>query len=505
MLFLRILKVENNILYAICSDPKVTKSSKETVDNLADTIVPATTNVESLVDGYTNLWNALGKKSIRFFFSTYQSIDVISKFQKITGLEFDITICDEAHRTTGVTLAGDDESSFVKVHDNDIIHSKKRLYMTATPRIYGDESKKKATDNSALLCSMDDEAVFGKDFHVLGFAEAVSMGLLSDYKVIVLAVDEGYVSKTLQNLLTNADSELTLDDSVKILGCLNGLSKKTLFESEENYFENDPYKMKRAVAFCSDIKGSKKFVQLFGEIQDEIKMYGADDDLVSVELRHVDGTQNALCRKESIDWLKEDTQEGTCRILSNARCLSEGIDVPALDAVMFLNPRNSIVDIIQSVGRVMRKTDGKNYGYIILPIGIPAGVEPEEALGDNKKYKIVWDVLQALRAHDDRFNNTINKIELNRKKPQNIQIIGVTGRGEDNSESDIKHEETYRQLTMKFDELQKWKDSIYAKIVKKCGSRKYWESWAKDIADIANRHIAEIELLIKKENVKLFL
>ena len=135
--------------------------------------------------------------------------------------------------------------------------------MTATPRIYGDESKKKATDNSALLCSMDDEAVFGKDFHVLGFAEAVSMGLLSDYKVIVLAVDEGYVSKTLQNLLTNADSELTLDDSVKILGCLNGLSKKTLFESEENYFENDPYKMKRAVAFCSDIKGSKKFVQLF--------------------------------------------------------------------------------------------------------------------------------------------------------------------------------------------------------------------------------------------------
>lgn len=221
--------------------------------------------------------------------------------------------------------------------------------------------------------------------------------------------------------------------------------------------------MKRAVAFCSDIKGSKKFVQLFGEIQDEIKMYGADDDLVSVELRHVDGTQNALCRKESIDWLKEDTQEGTCRILSNARCLSEGIDVPALDAVMFLNPRNSIVDIIQSVGRVMRKTDGKNYGYIILPIGIPAGVEPEEALGDNKKYKIVWDVLQALRAHDDRFNNTINKIELNRKKPQNIQIIGVTGRGEDNSESDIKHEETYRQLTMKFDELQKWKDSIYAR------------------------------------------
>lgn len=471
------------------------------MDNLADTIVPATTNVEKLVDGYENLWNITNsKQSIKFFFSTYQSIDVISKFQKITGMEFDITICDEAHRTTGVTLAGADESNFVKVHDNSFIFSKKRLYMTATPRIYADESKQKAANTSALLCSMDDEEVYGKDFHVLGFAEAVAMGLLSDYKVIVLAVDEGYVSRTLQNLLTDSDSELTLDDSVKILGCLNGLSKKTLFEGEENYFENDPYKMKRAVAFCSDIKGSKKFVHLFGEIQDELKLYGSDNDLVSVELEHVDGTQNALYRKEKIDWLKADAPDGTCRILSNARCLSEGIDVPALDAVMFLNPRNSIVDIIQSVGRVMRKTEGKNYGYIILPIGIPAGVEPEEALSDNKKYKIVWDVLQALRAHDDRFNNTINKIELNRKKPQNIQIIGVTGKGE-SATQDANNQESYSQLSMKFDELQKWKDSIYAKIVKKCGSRKYWETWANDIAKIADRHINEIKILLEKGEI----
>lgn len=486
-------------VYAICSDPKASKTSSEVVDSLSDTIIPATTNVEKLVEEYTNMWNMTGAEGIRFFFSTYQSIDVISKFQKITGLEFDLIISDEAHRTTGVTLAGDDESNFVKVHDNEVIQGKKRLYMTATPRIYADESKQKADSASAYLCSMDDEELFGKDFYTLGFAEAVSLGLLSDYKVIVLAVDEGYVSKTLQNLLTDKDSELTLDDSVKIMGCINGLSKKTIFSEEENYFENDPYMMKRAVAFCNDIKGSKKFVQLFGEIQDELKLYGADEDLVSVELSHVDGTQNALYRKDRIDWLKADTADGQCRILSNARCLSEGIDVPALDAVMFLNPRNSIVDIIQSVGRVMRKTEGKNYGYIILPIGIPAGMEPEEALGDNKKYKIVWDVLQALRAHDDRFNNTINKIELNRKKPNNIQIIGVTGRGEGGSG---EGKESYRQLRMNFDELNKWKDSVYAKIVKKCGSRKYWETWAKDIAEIADRHIAEIKLLIDKPEIE---
>lgn len=488
----------NYQIYAVCSDPKVTKSKSETVECLADTIVPATTNVERLVDAYTNLWNRNNYDGLRFFFSTYQSIDVISRFQQITGMEFDITICDEAHRTTGVTLAGDDESNFVKVHDNQIINSKKRLYMTATPRIYADESKQKAANQSALLCSMDDEIVYGRDFYVLGFAESVSMGLLSDYKVIVLAVDEEYVNRTLQNLLTDSNSELTLDDSVKILGCLNGLSKKTIFSGEENYFEHDKNKMKRAVAFCSDIKSSKKFVQLFGEIQDELKLYGSDEELVSVALKHVDGTQNALYRKECIDWLKEDIADGRCRILSNARCLSEGIDVPALDAVMFLNPRNSIVDIIQSVGRVMRKTDGKNYGYIILPIGIPAGMEPEEALADNKKYKIVWDVLQALRAHDDRFHNTINKIELNRKKPENIQIIGVTGK---ESDGNTKNQESYRQLRMNFDELQKWKDSIYAKIVKKCGSRKYWETWAKDIAEIAERHIHEIKLLIEHAEI----
>lgn len=489
-------------VFAVCSDPKASKTKSDSAYSITDTIIPATTDVEKLVMEYTNLWNVAETKGIRFFFSTYQSIDVIAQFQKITGLEFDITVCDESHRTTGVTLAGEEESNFVKVHDNEIIRSKKRLYMTATPRIYGDESKKKASNNSALLCSMDDTETYGEDFHVLGFSEAVTKGLLSDYKVIVLAVDEGYVRKTLQNLLTNSDSELMLDDSVKILGCLNGLSKKTLFDSEEDYFKDDPQKMKRAVAFSSDIKSSKRFVRLFGEIQDELKLYSNNNDLVSVDLRHVDGTQNALLRKECIEWLNEDTEENTCRILSNARCLSEGIDVPALDAVMFLNPRNSIVDIIQSVGRVMRKTDNKKFGYIILPIGIPAGIEPEVALSDNRKYKIIWDVLQALRAHDDRFHNTINKIELNRKKPSNIQVIGVTGTGEDASEQERKNQENYNQLNLNFEDLQKWKDSIFAKIVKKCGSRKYWETWAKDIADIANRHIEAIKLLIKKPEIK---
>ncbi len=485
-------------VFAICSDPEASASSDEG-GRVSDTIIPATTNVERLVAYYTFGWSETGMK---LFFSTYQSIDVISKFQKRTGLVFDLIICDEAHRTTGVTLAGEDESDFVKIHNNDFIQGKKRLYMTATPRIYGDESKAKANEKSALLCSMDDEEIYGAEFYRLGFSESVALGLLSDYKVIVLAVDENYVSRTLQNLITSHDSELILEDAVKIMGCLNGLSKRTVFEGEEDYFANDSAPMKRAVAFNSSIAASKKFVSLFKEIQDELKLYGYDESVVSVELDHVDGTNNALFRKDRIDWLKEDTPDGHCRVLSNARCLSEGIDVPALDAVMFLNPRNSIVDIIQSVGRVMRKTEGKKYGYIILPIGIPAGMEPEEALADNQRYKVVWDVLQALRAHDDRFNNTINKIDLNRKQPDNIQVIGVTGTGDDDPHGQQKgHEQSYTQLSLNLDDLQKWKNSIYAKIVKKCGSRRYWETWAKDIADIANHHIEEIKLLILKPEI----
>ena len=480
-------------VFAICSDPKASKTS-DTVNSITDLVIPATTNSKKLITEY----NRVTDSTLNFFFSTYQSIDVVSSFQKESGINFNIIICDEAHRTTGVTLAGEDESNFVKVHNNDFIKGDKRLYMTATPRIYGDDSKKKANEGSALLCSMDDESIYGKEFYKLGFSKAVSLGLLADYKVIVLAVDEAYVSRSLQNLLTDKSSELTLDDSVKIIGCLNGLSKRTVFENEENYFVNDPTPMRRAVAFNSSIKASKRFVAMFEEIQNELKLNGHDDSVVSVQLGHVDGTYNAFARKKKIDWLKENTADNSCRVLSNARCLSEGIDVPALDAVMFLNPRNSIVDIIQSVGRVMRRAEGKQYGYIILPIGIPAGMEPEDALNDNKRYKIVWDVLQALRAHDDRFNNTINKIDLNKKKPDNIQIIGVTGSGDG---YDDYHDDSYRQLQFSFDSLEKWKNSIYAKIVKKCGSRRYWETWAKDIADIANRHIEEIKLLIKKPEI----
>lgn len=484
-------------VYGICSDPK---ASKITEDEIIDTMVPATTDVDTLIRQFADC----DSNTLQLFFSTYQSINVVHDFQQKTGVPFDLVICDEAHRTTGVTLAGEDDSNFVRVHDNEYINAEKRLYMTATPRIYADGSKQKAKDNSALLCSMDDESIYGPEFYRLSFSDAVSQGLLSDYKVIVLAVDEDFVSRSLQKQLTDANNELTLDDAVKIVGCMNGLAKKTHFPGEDDYFANDPQPMRRAVAFTQTIDQSKKFVAMFEEIQALYKINTSDGNNQTVELKHVDGKTNALERKNRIDWLKQDAGEDTCRVLSNARCLSEGVDVPALDAVMFLNPRKSIVDIIQSVGRVMRKSEGKKYGYIILPIGIPAGVEPEVALASNEKYRIVWDVLQALRAHDDRFNNTINRIELNKNKPDNISIIGVTGFDEDGNTNGINgNGNGYDGSQLAFDmtELNQWKDNIYAKIVKKCGSRQYWETWAKDIAEIAARHIAEIKVLIEQPEI----
>ncbi len=246
--------------------------------------------------------------------------------------------------------------------------------------------------------------------------------------------------------------------------------------------------MSRAVAFSHSIKASEKLTAKFTEV---ISAYDdADEDVLRCEVDHVDGTHNALVRNQKLDWLKSDAGEGVCRILSNARCLSEGVDVPDLDAVLFLNPRNSVVDVVQSVGRVMRRAEGKEYGYIILPVGIPSGMEPSQALNDNRRYRVVWDVLQALRAHDDRFNATINKLDVNKDRPPNI-MVGNVGPEDD---GDGAASDTAGQLALFT--VDDWRDAIYAKIVAKVGERTYWEDWADDVTRIAQRHTDRITTLL---------
>ncbi|TIC86819.1 damage-inducible protein [Nocardioides sp. GY 10113] len=476
---------------AVCSDAKSTKRSANDEDiSTVDLALPATTNVDILrarLDAAAKDTDAM-----TVVFSTYQSIDVVARAQQ--GREpFDLIVCDEAHRTTGVTLAGAEESAFVRVHNNAYLPGARRLYMTATPRIYNDASRAKAGEANAVVVSMDDKADdFGPEFHRLGFGEAVERNLLTDYKVLVLAVDEESVARTFQQQLSDADNELQLDDAAKLVGCWNGLAK---IGKAEHSFAPDTDPMRRAVAFAGNIKDSKRVEQMFTDITEHYaRSTGLEEDgelPLKCTVRHVDGTFNALERNERLDWLKEEPAPNSARILTNARCLSEGVDVPALDAVMFLSPRKSIVDIVQSVGRVMRLAPGKQYGYIILPVGIPAGMTPEQALADNKRYAAVWEVLQALRAHDERFDAMVNRIELTAKRDDKINVIGVTD-----------HDRTDEQLELPlaFRDLDLLRDAMYAKIVAKVGSRRYWTDWAKSVADIATRQTTRIHALLNDPN-----
>lgn len=492
----------------VCSDNKASKNEDNT-NMVDDLIIPSTTDINALKKWVETIQTEkiVDNKKMHYVFSTYQSIEKVAEMQRVTGFHFDLMICDEAHRTTGVKLSGEDESYFTKVHDDSFIQADKRLYMTATPRVYGSVVKEKAKNADAILCSMDDEKIYGPEFHCLSFGDAVKQGLLTDYKVLILAIDEEYVKKELQGLLTDENHEIKMDDAVKIMGCWKGLSKISIDPNDKS-FTADPTPMKRAVAFTNRIKDSVNLVNAFKQVQEYMKMNHPveTERLTDVEIQHVDGSFNAIEKKKRIQWLKDNTEENECRILTNARCLSEGVDVPALDAVIFLNPRSSIVDIIQSVGRVMRKAEGKLYGYIVLPIGISATEEPDKALDNNDKYKIVWDVLQALRSHDDRFDNTINKISLNKKRPDQISVVGIGEDKTDSQDSDNEAEKAkkiFEVLTLDLDSLEDWQNSIYAKMVKKVGSRLYWERWASNVGEIAKAYKERINLLLDQHDSKI--
>jgi len=504
--------------FAVCSDVQVGKRRKSDSDvaeiETHDLDYPATTNASKLAAKASR--PAADRMTV--VFSTYQSIQVISDAQRRHGLpEFDLIICDEAHRTTGATLEGEDESNFVKIHSQDFIAGRKRLYMTATPRVFGDAVKSKANEASAVLCSMDDEALYGETLFARGFGWAVENGLLTDYKVLVLAVDEQMVSGGVQHRLADGTSELKLDDATKIIGCYKALTKRGL----KDELLTDPQPMHRALAFCKDIATSKlvqnEFAAVIAEYleSDEGKETEGDTTPLDCQLEHVDGTFNAKARNRLLDWLKEEHGDHACRILTNARCLSEGVDVPALDAILFMHPRKSQIDVVQSVGRVMRRAPNKNMGYVILPIGLPAGVTPEDALNDNERYRVVWQILNALRSHDERFDAMINKADLGVDVSDHIEVIAVSnklptkkdskgakpniGHGSaaddnDREQGDLAPADPV-QTTFFFDEFSK---AIMAKIVRKCGRRDYWEDWAGDIAKIAQTHIARITALVEK-------
>jgi len=512
---------EDFLAFSVCSDVKVGKREGDgdaiqfTVHDLA---FPATTDAGKIAQQVSDS----DREKMIVVFSTYQSIQVLTDAQKTYGLpEFDWIICDEAHRTTGATI-GADESNFVRIHSNDNVAGKKRLYMTATPKIFGENAKSRAKQHDVALASMDDPKMFGELLYYKGFSWAVENDLLSDYKVIVLAVDEGLISAGVHNRLTES-SEMKLDDATKIIGCYKALTKYELIGEDSEH----PTPMKRALAFCKNIAVSKMITDEFAAVVDEYRNNESigdrnGPDLV-VQTSHVDGTFNAKQREDRLDWLKAETDDETCRILTNARCLSEGVDVPALDGIIFMHPRKSQIDVVQSIGRVMRKAPGKEMGYVILPVAVPAGVAPEDALNDNERYQVVWQILNALRSHDERLDGAINQISLGEDVSDKIQIIGVTkemmattavvegidvnktkaskrsdvgGAAGDRGDNEIVIEDDNEQLGFVFDELTQ---ALRAKIVERCGTREHWDKWAKDIAKIAETHITRIGTIVAKE------
>lgn len=464
----------------ICSDTRAGQTSEDS--SILELKIPVTTDPSSISQ---TLQNPDGDK-MTVVFCTYQSLPLVEKAQDDGAPPFDIIFCDEAHRTTGVEAPGDRTSPFVLVHDADRIRANKRLYMTATPRLYTEGAKSKAARHDTEVFSMDEPDIYGPEFHRLPFSKAVEIDELSDYKVVVLAVSEREVNAALRG-----EGDININDATKIVGCWRALQNP---ESKEN--GNEPVNpLKRVIAFTNRISESKAMVKHWDEIVETATERLPEDQQPTdfiCETQHVDGTYHALNRKARLDWLKGDTN-GTCRILSNARCLSEGIDVPALDAVLFMNSRKSYVDIIQAVGRVMRKAPGKHYGYIVLPVAIPDGVDPANALDDNERFSTVWGVLRALRSHDDRLNAEINRIDLNKTLPDRIIFGGGEGDGEEAP--------TGQQMFLPIDIPP---EAILPKIVEKCGDRKYWESWAKDVADIFGRLVGRIENLLENpDNVAL--
>ena len=508
----------------ICSDAKASRKTRndfdDTDDSVVDLAVPASTNPKSIA---AQLKKYREHDGLVVVFSTYQSIDSVSAAQQEILAEtngeygiFDFIICDEAHRTTGVKIADKDESNFTKIHSNDNVQGRRRLYMTATPRLYGESAKIKASEKDCILCSMDDKALYGEEFYRVNFSYAVQNGLLTDYKVLVLTVSEDDVPENIKRDITDTTTELNFDDTSKLIGVINGLSKMVRGDDHRTW-DADPRMMRRAVAFCSAIgneskAGTSKYIasvlpRISWKYEENLDAESLSHT-VSVATKHIDGSMNSQERNEILQWLADEPEdERECRVVTNVRCLSEGVDVPSLDAVLFLSARNSQVDVVQSVGRVMRtfhkgQPDEKKYGYIIIPIVVPSDVSAEEALDNSKTFDVVWAILNALRSHDDRFNAMVNKIALNKQKPNKQSstpsvTIGRPGLGTQEGEveaREIEKAEIARQLELRFGELQ---DGMYAKLVEKCGDRLYWENWAKEIGLIAHKFIERISKLIQ--------
>ncbi len=478
----------------ICSDTRAGRTDEDT--SLLELDYPVTTDPERIRQALTQE----RPDALTAVFCTYQSLPLVIAAQVQGAPAFDLVLCDEAHRTTGVedtgTTRADGQalSPFRLVHEADRLQARKRLYTTATPRVYTEAARSQAADRNVEIYSMDDESRYGPVFYRMTFSEAIAGGWLTDYKVIILVLRSAPQDPALAALHTEAVAtdlaDLNLDDTVRLLGCWDALADPEGQQAERNITGDQYQPLRRVIAFTHTIRSSQRVAEYWAPLVDLVRKQAApeqQEELLSLAVEHVDGTQHTLDRQRKLAWLQttngEEAAEAVgCRVLSNARCLTEGVDVPALDGVLFLAPRRSQVDVVQAVGRVMRRAPGKDTGYIILPVVIGAEVDPVQALDRNQAFQVVWSVLRALRSHDDRFDLEINTLDLNRQASPRIKILDPPKPGPDRDNG----VSAATQLALSL-HCELPPGAIYAKVVEKCGDRKYWPQWAADVAQIADR------------------
>ncbi|WP_033794408.1 DEAD/DEAH box helicase [Helicobacter pylori] len=502
----------------VCSDDKVGKSKNEDNDdiNFSELPLKPSTRLEDILSVYEKA----KKENKRFIiFSTYQSALRIKEAQERGLDKIDLMVCDEAHRTVGAmfsTNERDEKNAFTLCHSDGNIKAKQRLYMTATPKVYSEDSQTKAKESGNLVYSMDDAEIFGEEIYTLNFEKAIALDLLTDYKVIILAVRSenlsgvtNSVNKKISQLNaegTKLDKKLINNEFVcKIIGTHKGLAKQDLIAlDDENKEDNDlqdktdTIPSKRAISFCKSIKTSKNIKDSFQTIiecyDEELKKKSFKNLEISID--HIDGTMNCKVRLDKLETLNQPEQN-TCKVLSNARCLSEGVDVPALDSIVFFDGKSAMVDIIQAVGRVMRKAKGKKRGYIILPIALEESEikNLNEAI-NNTNFKNIWKVLKALRSHDSRlvdeatFREKIKVFGSDDESNTDDEELDEQSQ-KDKNEPNEKSKQAQKTL---FDAifLQDLANAMYNVMPTKMGDRKYWENFAKKTGSIArtlNKHL----------------
>ena len=468
----------------VCSDPTAGGRHENEDIRISELECPVSTDPSEIAHSLR------GDGPTRVVFCTYHSLRRVTEAQADHGApEFDLAIADEAHRTTGALRGpnGAGRVNFQEFHDGERLLARKRLYMTATPRIYTARSKNRLASKGIDVIDMGDQQVYGPPFHLLPFAKAVNHRMLSDYRVIVLGVGRASVTPGLRRRLedlspsTSRKNAPTTNDMTRVLGvslAVNGVTEGTALEQ--------PGQLPRTLAFANSILRSKWYAEALmeSEVLRATTRRMSDGRAMKVVARHLDASASALQRNQELRALAHADRDGECRIVCNVKLFTEGVDVPSLDAVAFLDPRDSQVDVVQAVGRVMRKAPGKRFGYIIIPVIVEPGGDVAAALERGTEgYRTVGRVLRALQAHDGRLAETpanfIRVYEPKKKPPPEVPEGGM-GHGTPQSRS------IQRQL-----DLKEAEQGIYAHVAAASGLGKPGQLVADEIVD-AVRHASTV-------------